>query len=203
MPGVFPTTEVDFYDLRDAVAARVDLATRLPAWPFHGARGYATIFEYDEVLHGHFGRVLHALASAYGDETVTAVGVEPRWTYYRDSYGLLPAVRIEREHLGDGYGDALRFEPNDDPTGSLEISLNVLAIAGSSGAWSVFADRAWEIGLLLTPDRDGGWLDAGVAWFPTDVDLDSILPPAGWGTPLSQQDREELSRHLRERGSGV
>lgn len=198
----FPTGELDFQALQGSVAARVDLDTRLPGWPFRGTRGYATIFEYDRILGGSFGNVLAELAEMYRDESVTTVGIEPRPAYYHDEYGFFPAFAIAGDRVRTEYGVALRFEPGGDPTGSLGDSLNVIAITGSSGAWSVFGQRDWEIGLLLAPDPDGAWLSTGVPWFAVDVDLDSIRSPAGWGAALSDRDREEFARQLRERGSG-
>lgn len=200
--NVFPTSELGFQALQDSVAARVDLGARLPGWPFRGARGFAEIFEYDRILGGSFGNVLAELAGTYGDDVVTVVGIEPRPVYYRDEYGLFPAFHIAGARIRSEYGSALRFEPGGDPTGSLADSLNVIAITGSSGAWSVFGQRDWEIGLLLAPDSDGAWLSADVPWYGVEVDLDSIRSPAGWGQKLSGPEREEFARHLRERGSG-
>lgn len=194
---LFPSVDVDFEALRDVVAARVDLDARLPDWPFRGVRGHAVIFEYDRILGGSFGDVLAALVDAYGDDTVTALGVEPPLFYYRDEYGLFPAFRIAGERVRIDYGDALRFEPGGDPTGSLGDSLDVIAISGSSGAWSVFGQRDWEIGLLRTVEPNGVWLDAGVPWFDVDVDLNAIRSPAGWGVALSESDREEFVRQCR------
>lgn len=199
---LFASNDDSFQDLRDYVSARVDLDVRFPNWPFRGARGYAAIFEYDRVVGGSFGNVLAELASTYGDDNVTAVGIEPGPAYYRDEYRLHPAFRIAAERLRGAYGEALRFEPGGDPTGSLGDSLNVIAITGSSGTWSVFGQRDWEIGLLLAPDSDGAWLSAGVPWFAVNVDLDSIRSPAGWGADLSEIDREEFARQCRERGNG-
>lgn len=201
-PDGFPTSELGFQALQNSVAVQVDLDARLPAWPFRAARGYAAIFEYDRILGGSFGNVLAELVDTYGDDAVTGVGIDPRAAYYRDEYGLFPAFRIASDRVRSEYGEALRFEPGGDPTGSLGDSLNVFAFTGSSGEWAVFGQRDWEVGLLLTPDVDGDWLDAGVPWFGVDVDLDSIRSPAGWGATLGDHDREEFARQCRERGSG-
>jgi hypothetical protein len=199
---VFPTSELGFQALRGSLAARVDLDARLPTWPFRAVSGYATIFEFDRILGGDFADVLAELSRAYGDDAVTALGIDPAPPYHQVEYGHFPAFRIAGESVDVGYYEALRFAPRGDLTGSLGISLNVMAITGSSGAWSVFGERDWEIGLLLTPDRDGPWLEAGVPWFGHDVDLDSIRSPAGWGMPLTAADRDEFARHLRKRRSG-
>lgn len=202
-PDAFPGSESGFLALWDGVDASVDLRARLPGWPFRGASGCATIYEYDQVLAGSFGAVLHELADAHRDAAVTVAGIEPDPAYYRNSYGFFPAFRFATGDIRTGYGAALFWEPGGDPTGSLGISLNVVAIAGSSGTWAVMAQRDWEVGLLLTPEREGGWLATGVPGFRTGVDLDSIRSPAGWGAVLSEGDRATFARHLRERGSGT
>lgn len=200
--GLFPSNDNRFWTLRDCVSHQVDLDARFPSWPFRGARGHAVIFEYDRIVGGGFGNVLAELAGVYGDDSVTAVGVRPGLSYYREEYGLYPAFRIAAEHLRDTYSEALSFEPGGDPTGSLGDTLNVIALTGSSGAWAIFGQRDWEIGLLLTPDSEGAWLSAGVPWFPVNVDLDSIRSPAGWGVDLSEGDREEFAQQCAERGTG-
>lgn len=200
--GAFPANDRDFETMQGSVGAWIDLAARLPVWPFREACGYAAVFEYDRVLGGSFGAVLDELANTYRDVAITTVGVDPSPGYYRAEYGLLPAFRIPRDDVRAGYGAALRCEPGGDPTGALGDTLNVLAIAGTAGAWSIFAQRDWEVGLLLTADREGSWLTAGLPWFDAEVDLDSIRSPAGWGAMLSEADRAEFARRLRERGSG-
>lgn len=196
-----PDGEPEFQTLQDSVASRVDLAARFPAWPFR-ARGYATIFLHDHILATGFGHVLDALAQAYGDEAVTLVGVDPPPAFYRDEFGFLPALQLPREYVREGYGDALWLDRGDDAMAVLAVSLNVVAVTGSSGAWAVWGQRDWEIGVLLTPDRGGAWLDAGVPWSGTDVDLEVVRSPPGWGLPLSDAELAEFARQLRERGSG-
>jgi hypothetical protein len=198
----FPTSDAEFAELWNSAGTHIDLGTRFPAWPFRAATGFATIYEYDRVLGGGFGAVLHELSRAHSDEAVTIVGLEPNPSYYADEYGFFPAVRIAAASIRTDYGAALRWEPHGDPTGSLGDTLNVVAIVGSSGAWSVFAQRDWEIGLLLTLEDRGGWMASGVPWFRRDVELDSIRSPAGWGATLIEEDLASFARHLRERGSG-
>lgn len=199
--GMFPPDELAFQAMRDIVGSNVALDVRFPNWPFRDAHGYTVIFEYDRVLGGGFGEVLAELADAHGDEAVTAVGVDPSPSIYREG-GFFPAFSVPGGSIRTGYNDAMWFEPGVDVVYCLAITLNMIAITGSSGAWAVFARRDWEIGLLLTPEPTGPWLDTSVAWFDRDIDLDEIRSPAGWGMPLSDADREEFARQIRERGSG-
>ena len=92
----------------------------------------------------------------------------------------------------------MRYAPDDDPTGALVDSLNVIAISGSPGSWAIFGQRDWEIGILLTADRSGIWLSAGVPSFDIAVDLDTIRSPAGWGLPLSVEQQTEFARQWSE-----
>jgi hypothetical protein len=191
-----------FVELKRVLAGSLDLSARLPNWPFRAESGYVTIYEYDRVLGSSFGAVLQALADAHGDVTVAAIGLSPEPAYYRREYGFFPGFETAGASVGVDYGVGVRWEPGGDPTGSLGDTLDVIAIAGASGAWSVFAQRDWELGLLLTPNPVGAWLHSGVPWFGRDIDLDSIRSPSGWGASLSQIDLATFWRHVRERGSG-
>ncbi len=184
------------------VSEQIDTAVRLPNWPFLVASGFVTIYEYDRLLGTSFGTVLQALVTTYGDSVVTVVGVEPRMPYYRDEYSFFPAFQLEPGSAGSGYGEGMRHEPGGDPTGALAYTVNTLAIAGSSQAWSVWGQRDWEIGLLLTRDEFGPWGDQIVPAFGRDIDLNSIRSPAGWGVPLTERDLTTFWQNVRDRGSG-
>lgn len=197
-----PADVATFNDLQDQVGGTLDLERRLPAWPFRAATGYITIYEYDSVLGLDFGSVLDALAEAHDDDNVVVLGVEPTPAYYRDEYGFLPALQLHRDEIVDGFAAGMSHEPHGDSTGVLGDTLDLIATAGSSGAWALWGQRDWEIGLLLTPEERGPWLHSGVPWFDRNVDLDSIRSPTGWGAALSDVNREEFARQLRTRGSG-
>ena len=198
----FPESAEAFSDLQARVQELLDTETRLPAWPFLARSGFATIYEYDRLLGGDFGAVLQALAELHGDEDVTVLGLEPEASYYRRSYDYFPGFHIDRDSISEGYSLGLRREPGGDSAGALAYTLNVIAIVGSSGAWSVWGQRDWEIGILLTPESSGPWLEVPVAWYGRDLDLDSIRSPAGWGMPLTEEDRSTFWHNVRERGSG-
>jgi hypothetical protein len=198
----FADSDDSFSELVKVVHAQLNTACRLPDWPFKMLDGFAVIYEYDRILGGDFGPVIAALASAYGDEVVTVVGFEPSPSYYRDAYNFYPGFQVPGRSAGDGYGEGLRYEPGGDPTGAMGDTLDIVAIAGTSEAWSVWGQRDWEIGLLLTRDLGGAWLGDDVPWYNHDVDLASIRSPAGWGMPLSDAQLETFEKNLRGRGSG-
>jgi hypothetical protein len=198
----FPADSVEFGRFVDLVERHVDASRRLPEWPFRTATGFVTIYEYDRVLGGSFGRVLEALVSDFGDSEVNVVGVVPESSYYLDGYDMFPAFVIAAGDIADGYLAGLRQEPDGDPTGALGDSLDVVAMAGSSGAWAVWAQRDWEIGVLLTSAPSGAWRSVDVPWFGPDADLDSIRSPAGWGLALSEADLTIFRDQVHKRGSG-
>jgi len=198
----FADSDDSFSELVKVVHAQLNTACRLPDWPFKMLDGFAVIYEYDRILGGDFGPVIAALASAYGDEVVTVVGFEPSPSYYRDAYNFYPGFQVPGRSAGDGYGEGLWYEPGGDPTGAMGDTLDVVAIVGASEAWSVWGQRDWEIGLLLTRDLGEAWLGDDVPRYNHDVDLASIRSPAGWGMPLSDAQLETFEKNLRGRGSG-
>jgi hypothetical protein len=198
----FATSQGEFAELAIAASAGVDPSRRLPDWPFRASTGFTTVYEYDVVLGGSFGRVLEALASAHDDAWVCVVALDPEMPYYSDGYSLLPAFKVSAPSIADNYSAAMQHEPGGDVTGALNISLNVVAMAGSTGTWAVWAQRDWEIGLLLTPEPHGPWLSTGIPWFGRDVELSDIRSPEGWGMPLSDDDLMTFRRNLQERGTG-
>ena len=198
----FADSDSSFSELVKVINARMSPASRLPDWPFKSPYGFAVIYEYDRILGRDFGSVISSLVSASGDAMVTVVGFEPSPSYYRDAYNFYPGFQVPGRNVRDGYGEGLQYEPGGDPTGAMGDTLNVVAITGTSGAWSVWGQRDWEIGLLLTRDRGGAWLGDDVPRYGHDVNLASIRSPAGWGMPLSDAQIETFEENLRERGSG-
>lgn len=201
-PVIFFLSDDDFHAGLQDLGHTLDCRARLPHWPFTASSGWIRIYEYDRVLGSDFGTVLEALAREYDDQHVTVMTLEPEMPYYRDEYQFYPGFQVLENNLRAGYGVGLRHEPQGDPTGALAYTANILAISGSSRAWAIWAQRDWEIGLLLTRDEVGPWCDQTVPGFGRDIDLASIRSPKGWGVPLSEGDLATFRSNVRERGSG-
>ncbi len=190
-----------FSELLAEIMRNIDISIRFPKWPFLAPSGFITIYEYDIVLSGSFGTVLSSLSAVYGDQTISLVGLEPSPEYYRDSCGAFPGFRLLSKSIIEDYWNALKEEPNEDFFSALIYSLDIFGIIGSSGLWAVWAQRDWEIGLLLAPESSGPWLEQ-TPWFDRYIDLDLIRGPAGWCVPLNENQLLEFSQNIRERGSG-
>lgn len=54
----FPSNEDEFSRLQVDIQRQLNTAARLPEWPFLVPFGFVTVYEYDRVLGGSFGRVL-------------------------------------------------------------------------------------------------------------------------------------------------
>lgn len=200
----FPSDMAGFGDLQNFVSTCIDLDTRIPQWPFYIQKGFVSLFQFDRVLlFGNFGEVLSTLATHYEDDHVTVLGLEPKPSYYIKEYGLFPAFQLEKDSIETGYWEAITYKPDDDETGSLGISLNAIAITGSSRSWAIMGQRDWEIALLVTPDDEGPWQSCEVPSFDRNINIDLIGRPPGWGTPLSEEDRLVFAQTIREHGSGL
>lgn len=205
----FAESLAGFEEFRADVERHLDTTVTLPDWPFRAA-GFVVMYEYERVLGGSYGAVIEALVDQYGDEVVTVLGLYPAATYYARAYEFVPAfklhcelVRDSAESFVDAYWAGVSHEPGGDPTGAITYTIDIIAIAGSSGAWAVWGQRDWEIGLLVTREREGRWRDVDVLWFGPEVDLDEVRGPPGWGMmPIDDRQRETFSRHVRTRGSG-
>jgi hypothetical protein len=139
----------------------LDLAARLPDWPFRIA-GKAAVCEFSRFMSGTFGLVVGRLAEAAGDEHVTVAVVEPDLDYhhYREN-GAFPAFRVERASLEAGiagYWAGVSYRPGGDPFAAVEMMSNVAFVVGSSGAWAAWGQRDWELAVLVAPAVDGPWL---------------------------------------------
>jgi len=197
------TDRREFEHILRSVGSSVKCDGRLPKWPFLAQKSYIHFVEYDRVLGGDFGATLLALARAYGDSSVAFVAVEPSARCYSDLYGTMPGFEVDLHVLEKGYAEGIGHEPGGDPNGALAYASDALAIAGSSGRWGLWGQREWEIALLSTPQDDGPWLRTPVPLYGRGINLESIRSPAGWSTPLNEQERGELCRNIRLRGSGA
>lgn len=181
----------------------IDLNSRLPNWPFL-VPGYATICEFTRAVGGAFAPVLVALAEAAGDDHVTLVVPEPQATYYSTEYSFLAGFRVDRDALGtDAYARGLFYEPGGRATGAIAIGADGVAIVGSSGRWAVWAQRDWELGIVLAPLPSSPWHTVGIPFLSdARAAVEAFRGPPGWVMPLSDPEVETLARNIKARGSG-
>ncbi len=182
------------------VRALLETESRLPDWPFRAASGNVDVCQYGHAIEGSFGPVLQALVDTHGDVSVTGATLDPSPAYYREHYGTYGSFRISGPGIGEAYWDAVAYEPQDDPTGALTFTANVVAIVGSSGQWSVWAERSWDLALVMSQYSDGPWLSRGVAFVPVEKALADFTEP-DFKTPLGADQRAEFLRNVRRAGT--
>ncbi|MFD6445805.1 hypothetical protein ACFWEJ_11910 [Promicromonospora sp. NPDC060204] len=191
-----PRDDSEYEQLLEEVRAVIDVDRRLPAWPFRNAPGDIDICQYSHAIEGPFGPVLQALADAHGDETMTVVALDPAAAYYHEHYGVYGAFRMAAKAISGSYYDAVAFEPHGDPTGALTFTTDVLAIVGSSGRWSVWAERSWDLALIASDQRNGPWLARGVPFVSAETALADFTEP-DFKSPLTTEERDEFLRNVR------
>ncbi|UOE27521.1 hypothetical protein [Agromyces soli] len=183
---------------RKQIEAVVDTGAHFPQWPFRVDAGQVAVFEYSIVLSDVIVPVLESLVDQYEDEEVLMLGLDPDLAYYREFFGFAPGMRLAADSVGRGYRKGLSWEPNGKAIGALMFSLNAFALAGSSGSWGFFAQRDWDIAILMTAEDRGDWSTSGPKWFAPDIELDEIRPPAGWGMPLSDLDKAAFANAIQD-----
>lgn len=120
-PEVFPQDLREFDRIREQVAKAVALPGGLPESPFLFGWKEAAVFEYEVVLSGAFGAVLAELTRRWGDSSVAILGLNPTASYNREGYGFYPAFHLSAAHVHAGWPQALFWEPDGGPTGSLAV----------------------------------------------------------------------------------
>jgi len=172
-------------DLRQVV----DLSVRLPASPFQRS-GTDSLCEFERFRGGNFGPILAALAGQYDDEYVSGVSVDPDPDYYQEFYETYGAFRISAADIASAYWDALSFRQNDDATGALMFSADVLCVAGSSGGWGVWGERQIGVAVLRTSGSDLSWRQESNLFVPPDAALRDFVEPNFNREPLPAEFRE-------------
>lgn len=194
----YPLEACDFDGLLREVSEYLDVGVRLPVLPFKARGRVVLICEFDRTVGGDFGEVVASLAAVHRDDAVTVVVLDPDAGYYRTFYQCTPGFRLSRSSLAESYRSRMWHEPLGDPTGAIGHSANVFAIVGSSGAWALWAQRDWELGILMVPNPVGPWREVGIPFFDPQHDFDDLRAPAGWGMPLSDEVVAQFRSNIRE-----
>lgn len=171
----------------------VELSARLPAAPFKRS-GTDFVCEFERFRGGDFGPVLAALAGQYDDEYVSGVSVAPDSDYYEEFYETYGAFRIPSADIASAYWDALSFRPNDDATGALMFSADVLCLAGSSGDWGVWGEREIGVAVVRTSGSDLSWRQESDLFVSPEAALRDFVEPNFNREPLPAEFREAFLR---------
>lgn len=199
-PLFYPVDADVFAQVLGDLAQVLDPDLRLPNWPFRVQGGNADVCQFSLAIEGPFGSVLQALVDAHGDASVSVVVFDPTPDYYREHYGSYPAFTTSGRTVAQSYWGAVTYEPGDDPTGSVAYTANVAGIAGSSGEWAIWAERSWDIAIVLSQQSGGKWLSAGVEFVSVEAALADFTEP-DFKVPLSDRERSTFLDNIRTRGS--
>lgn len=196
----YPEDATAFDSLLNSIRRVLDTERRLPDWPFQFGVANADVCQYSHAIEGDFGGVLQALVDLYGDDSVSLAVLDPSPQYYRDNYGSYPSFTLPSKGLSVAYWGSVAYEPGGDPTGAVIYTANVVALVGSSRRWAVWAERSWDIAIVMSEQGSGAWLSRGVPFFPVEVALADFTEP-DFKTSLSAEQRTTFLRNFRHRST--
>jgi hypothetical protein len=197
----YPSTSQSFERILGNLGRVLEIDRRLPDWPFRIATGNADICQFSLAVEGPFGAVLQALVDTHGDEIVSLVVLDPQPEYHRENYGAYPAFMAPGGGIAGMYWDLVAHEPGGDPTGAVTYTANVVAMAGTSGAWAVWAERSWDLAVVLTQHTNGPWTSCGANYVSVVEALAAFTEP-DFKVPLPVHDRIAFLQNVRVRGGG-
>jgi hypothetical protein len=155
--------------LRKQCGEIIDTKERLPNFVFRKQfkRYYAV--EYAHVCRQTFGTLLREMSDIFHDDSANYLMVDPR-PWKNTGFGL---IAFTPANLPSRYFEVMA--PTRGLTDIL-VGANVGVFWGSSGRWSIFADRiSWELAIIAT---DG------------DVDVSAVL---GWPCFSTEQVRSYIT----------
>lgn len=196
----YPSDRRSFERILGDVERVLDFDRRLPDWPFRVATGKADICEFPWAIAGPFGPVLQALVDTHADESISLAVLEPSPDYYHENYGSYPAFTTPGKTVADTYWDLVAYEPRDDPTGAVTYTADVVAVVGSSGAWAVWAERSWDLAIVVSQHANGPWTSCGVNFVPATEALATFTEP-DFKMPLPDDKRAAFLHNVRARGA--
>lgn len=196
----YPSDSRSFERILGDVERVLESDRRLPDWPFRVATGKADICQFSLAVEGPFGPVLQALVDTHADESVSLAVLDPRPGYYRESYGSYPAFTTPGGTIASTYWDLVAHEPGDDPTGAVTYTANVVAVVGTSGAWAVWAERSWDLAIVVSQHANGPWTSRGMNFVSAAEALATFTEP-DFKVPLPARERAAFLHNVRVRGA--
>ena len=199
-PISYPEDPAAFEEVRADLERGLSLATRFPAWPFHVLTGQADVCQFSHIFTDSFADVVSALASDHGETYVVFSVLEPTPSYYREYFGSFPAFKLAQQDISAEYADLVTHEPGGDATGTPAHTADVVALAGSSGGWALYAERRWDLAVVLTQITDGPWTRRDVPFVPVETALADFTEPP-YKLPLDAKDRAQFLSNVHSRGT--
>jgi hypothetical protein len=195
----YPSDIRSFERILGDVERALETGRRLPDWPFRVGTGYAVICQFGLAVEGPFGAVLQSLVDTHADEAVSLSVLDPRPDYYRENYGSYPVFMTPGRTIASTYWDLVAREPGGDPTGAVIYTANVVAMVGASGAWAVWAERSWDLAIVLSQHANGPWTSCGVDFVSAAEALATFTEP-DFKVSLPVHERATFLQNVRVRG---
>lgn len=180
-----------------SIASRFDLGKRFPEVPIVGLTGKGWIVPFDDILTSMFGGRLLELSRSFDDRWVEVLAADQNELRWLERLQVLPGFVVDLEDLPGGYRDGLWESPNETQGHQLALVGDVFAIAGSSGKWAMWAQRDWEIGLLVTSDDFVLVESEESPFMRPEEDFEMWRGPAGWTLELTPSMLEEFRAKIR------
>jgi hypothetical protein len=153
----------EFEVVRETVSKDFHLDRRFPESVFKNPKPRTLFCQDLGVMGPSFWPAIQRLARVHGDDRIDFLVLEPdAETYYREGYGIYPAISLPVDSSEDDYWNSVSYEPDGDPTGALVFSARVFAVSGPSGKWGCWGELGVEVVAVQgIPDyiSDREWCD--------------------------------------------
>lgn len=195
----FAQNESEYAYLLARLEESVALRSQLPDDPFR-IDGQIDVCQFTWALSGEFGSVLAKLVDEAQDQEVWGMALKPDPIgYYRSLYGIFPAFTLSGADVSwESYWRTISFEPEDDPTGAIAYTADVIALCGSRGTWAVWADRRWDLTLIASPIMNRSWRSVEIPFVSARQALDWFTEP-DFASPLPDATREAFLQMIKQR----
>lgn len=175
----------------------IDTGLRFPAVPFRGLTGNCWVLAFDDILGSRFSGRLMELAAAFGDQAVEVVAADQDAEEWLRHQGVLPGFIAPVDSLVDTYLKCMWKSPDGSIGWELGHVANDFALVGSSGKWALWAQRDWEIGLLVTTGDFQLAASEDAPFVLPGEDFEMWRGPAGWTLELTPAMLEEFKVNVR------
>lgn len=183
----FARDRAEYDRFRSRAAQVVDLGSPFPGWPFRSTTGQVDLCELNEFSGEDFARALETLARTYGDESVSLVVVRPEPDeYHVPDLGHFPCFSVPTRDLARSYWEAVSYEPQGDPGGSV-LYADAFAIFGGSGEWAVWGQREWEVVAVHAEGTARPWRDGTDIFVSPRTAVDRFIQPELGGSRWSRE----------------